>query len=106
MKSALLLSLPLATLFASRIQGAPTSNPPLRGSEDLLGYSSSNTLSDQTTEDITYTPVDGQTDDADLGVYLDFEDSDSPQPIRGNKGATDPGPSKASSFEAIEKQSF
>ncbi|OJJ97618.1 hypothetical protein ASPACDRAFT_62606 [Aspergillus aculeatus ATCC 16872] len=91
MKSALLLSLPLATLFSSRIQGAPTSNPPLRGSEDLLGYSSSNTLSDQTTEAITYTPVDGQNDDADLGVYLDFEDSDSPQPIRGNKGATDPG---------------
>ncbi|PYI19567.1 oxalate decarboxylase [Aspergillus violaceofuscus CBS 115571] len=71
---------------------APTSNPPLRGSEDLLGYSSSNTLSDQTTEDVTYTPVAGQTDDADLGVYLDFEDSDSPQPIRGDKGATDPGP--------------
>ncbi|PYH48075.1 putative oxalate decarboxylase [Aspergillus saccharolyticus JOP 1030-1] len=95
MKSNLVCVLSLATLFASRSHGAPTNNPPLRGSEDLLGYSSSNTLSSQTTEDIPYTPVDGQTDDADLGVYLNFEGSASPQPIRGNTGGTDPGPRNA-----------
>jgi hypothetical protein len=78
--------------------GAPTaqpSNPPLRGSEDLLGYSSSNTITEQSTE-VKYTPVAGQKDDANNGVYLDFEGVDNPQPIRGDLGGTDPGPSMLS----------
>lgn len=88
---AFLLVLPCAN-------GAPTaqpSNPPLRGSEDLLGYSSSNTITEQSTE-VKYTPVTGQKDDANNGVYLDFEGVDNPQPIRGNLGGTDPGPSMLS----------
>ena len=36
----------------------------------------------------------GQTEDADDGVYLDFSDVDMPQPIRGTKGGLDPGPRK------------
>lgn len=75
--------------------GAPTAtstNPPLRGSEDLLGYSESNTLNDENTDNIPYQPVPGQNDDAKIGAYLDFESSDNPQPIRGSLGATDPGP--------------
>ncbi|PKX99282.1 putative oxalate decarboxylase [Aspergillus novofumigatus IBT 16806] len=74
--------------------GAPTaqpSNPPLRGSEDLLGYSSSNTITEQSTE-VKYTLVTGQKDDANNGVYLDFEGVDNPQPIRGDLGGSDPGP--------------
>ncbi|KAL3472544.1 RmlC-like cupin domain-containing protein [Aspergillus californicus] len=87
--------------FLSSVNGAPAfptfpkrqgGNPPLRGSEDLLGYSSSNQLTGQTTEDVTYTLAAGQTDDADLGTYLDFSDTEYPQPIRGTKGGTNPGP--------------
>ncbi|KAF7558162.1 hypothetical protein G7Z17_g58 [Cylindrodendrum hubeiense] len=36
--------------------------------------------------------VNGQDADADLGLYLDFDDTEVPQPIRGGLGATDPGP--------------
>lgn len=76
--------------------GAPTSNsggnPPLRGSEDLLGYSPDNVLTDEDTDAIKFTLVPGQKDDARDGVYLDFEHADNPQPIRGTKGANDPGP--------------
>ncbi|KAL2009489.1 hypothetical protein VTN00DRAFT_5296 [Thermoascus crustaceus] len=76
--------------------GAPTSNsggnPPLRGSEDLLGYSTSNTLTKEDTDAIKFKLVPGQKDDPRDGVYLDFEHAENPQPIRGDKGATDPGP--------------
>ncbi|KAL5335233.1 RmlC-like cupin domain-containing protein [Aspergillus crustosus] len=90
------VALTLLALLPS-IHGAPTfkrddgGNPPLRGSEDLLGYSSDNVLTNQTTE-IKYTLVPGQKDDEDLGVYLDFSDTENPQPIRGSKGGSDPGP--------------
>ncbi|RDW92947.1 putative oxalate decarboxylase [Aspergillus mulundensis] len=67
-------------------------NPPLHGSKDLLGYSPNNKLTEQTTEDIVYTLAVGQKEDADLGVYLDFTNVENPQPIRGSKGGTDPGP--------------
>lgn len=86
-------------LGVSSVRGAPlaltksaSGNPPLLGSEDLLGHSSSNTISADNTEDITFTPVPGQTADADDGFYLAFDNADSPQPIRGSKGGTDPGP--------------
>ncbi|KAF7173976.1 hypothetical protein CNMCM5623_006246 [Aspergillus felis] len=74
--------------------GAPTaqpSNPPLRGSEDLQGYSSNNKITEQSTE-VKYTLVTGQKDDANNGVFLDFEGVENPQPIRGNLGGSDPGP--------------
>ncbi|KAL2827950.1 RmlC-like cupin domain-containing protein [Aspergillus cavernicola] len=91
------LALTLFTLL-SYVQGAPTlprrqgGNPPLRGPSDLLGYSSDNQLTDQTTEEVPYTLVPGQKEDADLGLYLDFSNTENPQPIRGSKGGTDPGP--------------
>ncbi|GCB27764.1 oxalate decarboxylase OxdC [Aspergillus awamori] len=95
--STLYSSLPwvITSLFTVAVHGAPTgtkSNPPLRGSENLLGYSASNTVTDQSTDDIPYVPVPGQTDSADLGVYLDFDDVENPQPVRGSTGGTDPGP--------------
>ncbi|KAG2420260.1 hypothetical protein HFD88_005061 [Aspergillus terreus] len=97
MKINVLSALTLLALLAETGAAAPTArdsagNPPLRGSEDLLGYSASNKLSPHSTEDIKYTLASGQKDDADLGVYLDFETVDNPQPIRGELGGTDPGP--------------
>jgi hypothetical protein len=100
MKISDLSALTLLALLAGTGAAAPTArdsagNPPLRGSEDLLGYSASNKLSPHSTEDIKYTLASGQKDDADLGVYLDFETVDNPQPIRGELGGTDPGPRKS-----------
>ncbi|KAL3435412.1 RmlC-like cupin domain-containing protein [Aspergillus tetrazonus] len=101
MKSTLALSLSFSLFgLLPLIHGAPTftkrqdtgPNPPLHGSKDLLGYSPNNKLTEQTTEDIQYTLVPGQTEDEDLGVYLDFSNNPNPQPIRGSKGGTDPGP--------------
>lgn len=36
--------------------------------------------------------VNGQTADGNLGLYLDLNSADPPQPIRGEAGSTDPGP--------------
>jgi hypothetical protein len=38
--------------------------------------------------------VNGQEADSDLGLYLDFNSVENPQPIRGEGGQTDPSPSK------------
>jgi hypothetical protein len=38
--------------------------------------------------------VNGQEAPADLGLYLDFNSVENPQPIRGTSGQTQPGPSK------------
>ncbi|KAL4914679.1 RmlC-like cupin domain-containing protein [Aspergillus aurantiobrunneus] len=98
------IALSILALLPS-IQGAPYlprrqgGNPPLRGSEDLLGYSPDNQLTGGDTE-VHYTPVPGQTDDADLGTYLDFSNTENPQPIRGSLGGTDPGPRNS----AIDRQ--
>ena len=37
--------------------------------------------------------VNGQEADSKLGLYLDFNSVQNPQPIRGTSGQTDPGPS-------------
>jgi hypothetical protein len=71
---------------------AAASSNPLRGGENLIGYSPTNTISNENTETISYQLAPGQTDAADLGVYLDFNDVENPQPIRGDTGGTDPGP--------------
>ncbi|KAL4787009.1 RmlC-like cupin domain-containing protein [Aspergillus varians] len=90
-----MLAFPVLALLPL-IQGAPTlpkrqdGNPPLRGSEGLLGYSPDNELTGDSTE-THYTLVPGQTEDADLGVYLDFSNTENPQPIRGSLGGSDPG---------------
>lgn len=71
---------------------ATASSNPLRGGPGLIGYSPTNTISNEDTETISYQLAPGQTDAADLGVILNFEDIDNPQPIRGSAGGTDPGP--------------
>ena len=79
-------------LLFSAAQAAPASNPGLRGSGDLVGYSPSRTVPVVNTS-VKYELVKGQKEDADVGVYLDFEGVENPQPIRGSHGGTDPGPS-------------
>ncbi|KAF4769299.1 hypothetical protein HAV15_008825 [Penicillium sp. str.  len=78
------------------VHGAParrdTSNPGLRGSNSLVGYSPDNKGGSDSRPDIKYTLVPGQKDDPKIGAHLDFEKADNPQPIRGPTGADDPGP--------------
>lgn len=76
-------------------QAAPAirqTNPGLRGDKSLLGYSPSNRVGGDS-PDIKYTLLPEQKEDPDIGSYLDFQKADNPQPIRGPKGADDPGPS-------------
>lgn len=84
----------LLTLFTSG-DAAParkTSNPPVRGSKALVGYSSAGRIDSGTQPDIKYSLLPGQTVSPDIGAYLDFEKVDNPQPIRGSTGSDDPGP--------------
>ncbi|KAJ5926214.1 hypothetical protein N7516_007987 [Penicillium verrucosum] len=78
------------------VHGAParrdTSNPDLRGSDSLVGYSPDNKGGSDSPPDIEYTLIPGQKEDQKIGSYLDFEKADNPQPIRGSTGADDPGP--------------
>jgi hypothetical protein len=73
----------------------------LRGSEALLGYNPSNPV---TTESTVIPPSDfelgpGQSEDADLGLYIDLSNVQNPQPIRGGTtGPTEPGPRYGLSF--------
>jgi len=77
--------------------GPPGSSGSLRGKQDLRGYHPANPVA---TQDSSVVPTDdfelapGQTDDADLGLYLDLSTVENPQPIRGGSGnkPTDPGP--------------
>lgn len=71
---------------------AAPANPPLRGSPSLAGYSASNNVSVKNSTGVKYDLVPGQKDKADLGEYFAFEKAENPQPIRGTKGGTDPGP--------------
>jgi hypothetical protein len=45
-----------------------------------------------------YHLVNGQEADSKLGLYLDFNSVQNPQPIRGTGGQTDPGPSMYAFF--------
>lgn len=71
-----------------------SSNPGLRGSEALVGYSRTEQVATGTKPDIKYTLLPGQKEDKDIGSYLDFENVENPQPIRGSTGSDDPGPRK------------
>lgn len=67
------------------VLAAPTSDP-------LLGYNPSNGVINQNTDNIDYELAPGQKDAANVGAHLDFDNIENPQPIRGTKGGTDPGP--------------
>jgi len=80
--------------------GPPGSSGSLRGSYDLAGPEpASNQISSPDTDipSDQYQLAPGQTEDSDVGLYLDFSNVENPQPIRGPPGniPTDPGPSKS-----------
>lgn len=93
-KKTLYLSVTLAAIgnVANAAPAAIASSNPLRGGSGLIGYSPSNTISNENTETISYQLAPSQTDDADIGAILDFSTVNNPQPIRGSLGGTDPGP--------------
>lgn len=65
--------------------------PALRGDESLLGDIGPITQAPAPPVD-DYDLAPGQDADPDLGFYFDFTKVNNPQPIRGSKGGTDPGP--------------
>lgn len=88
----LLALLPIVDAAPARRNGGSGSDPGLRGSEALLGYSPTEKVASGPKPDIKYTLLPGQKEDAKIGSYLDFENIDNPQPIRGSSGSDDPGP--------------
>lgn len=67
----------------------------LYGSEDLLGGRATEPdTSAESNSAVVPDPqyVNGQDADRKLGLYLDFNSVEAPQPVRGGYGATDPGP--------------
>jgi len=76
------------------VSAAPTgtSSAPAPTSQSLLGYNPANGVINEDTDNIQFSLVPGQTDAATVGASLDFSTVENPQPIRGSKGGTDPGP--------------
>jgi hypothetical protein len=84
----------LVNAAPARRDDSSVTNPSLRGSEALLGYSSTGKVASGPKPDIKYTLLPGQKEDPKIGSYLDFENVENPQPIRGTTGSDDPGPRK------------
>ncbi|TVY60884.1 Oxalate decarboxylase OxdC [Lachnellula suecica] len=87
------LAVLLATAsFSHYTSAAPTGTSTAAAPTALLGYNPANVVVNADTDDIQFAFVPGQTDSAVVGAYLDFNNAENPQPIRGTKGGTDPGP--------------
>lgn len=86
--------LPALLLVVNAAPARRDGNHPLRGSESLVGYSSTEDLASGTKPDLQYSLLPGQTEDPKIGTYLDFQKVENPQPIRGSAGGDDPGPRK------------
>ncbi|GLI78289.1 hypothetical protein PoHVEF18_006599 [Penicillium ochrochloron] len=84
--------LSLVNAAPARRDDSSGSNPGLRGSEALVGYSATEQVASGSKPDIKYTLLPGQKEDPKIGSYLDFENVENPQPIRGSTGSDDPGP--------------
>ncbi|OQD70336.1 hypothetical protein PENDEC_c024G02496 [Penicillium decumbens] len=84
--------LPTLLLPAGAAPARRNSNAPLRGTEALVGYSATENVATGSKPDIKYSLLPGQKEDPDIGSYLDFENVENPQPIRGSTGSDDPGP--------------
>ena len=84
--------------------GPPGASGSLRGPESLLGYNPSNPV--PTTPSTQISPSDfqlapGQSEDKDVGLYIDLTNVDNPQPIRGGTDMpTDPGP-RTSAYDRL-----
>jgi hypothetical protein len=74
------------------VLAAPTGTSSAAVPESLLGYNPDNIVINANTDDIQYEFAPGQTDSANIAPILDFSNIQNPQPIRGSKGGTDPGP--------------
>jgi hypothetical protein len=85
------LLLTIASLEQATL-AAPTGTSSATAPTSLLGYNPANTVKNENTDDIEYQLAAGQTAAANIGAYLDFNTVQNPQPIRGTKGGTDPGP--------------
>ncbi|KAI9735854.1 MAG: hypothetical protein M1834_001319 [Cirrosporium novae-zelandiae] len=90
--ASLLLCSSSAAPLSSNINGPPSATGSLYGSEALLGDDGAGIDTADSAIVSNYDEAPGQKDDADLGLYLDFTKLSNPQPLRGSKGATDPGP--------------
>ncbi|KAI4252091.1 MAG: hypothetical protein LQ352_004474 [Teloschistes flavicans] len=72
--------------------GPPGASGSLYGSQSLEGPDGNPVDPADSAEVNDYQLVPGQTEDQDLGLYLDLESVPNPQPIRGTGGGTDGGP--------------
>jgi hypothetical protein len=82
----------LAIASIQHVIAAPTGTASAPAPTELLGYDPSNKVINEDTDNIDFTLVPGQTDAATIGESLNFNGVKHPQPIRGSKGGTDPGP--------------
>ncbi|KAF2642529.1 Bicupin, oxalate decarboxylase/oxidase [Massarina eburnea CBS 473.64] len=88
--------------------GPPGASGSLRGSQDLVGY----TDGEQIPKPETVIPpsefelAPGQSEDKDLGLYIDLANVKNPQPIRGGTtGPTDPGP-RTSAYDRLNSDLY
>ena len=84
-------SLPIA-IPNGKSPGPPGSSGSVYGSPSLVGPDGNPVDTADSATVPNYDLVPGQQKDADLGLYLDLSEAQSPQPIRGTGGGTDPGP--------------
>lgn len=75
--------------------GPPGSSGSIYGPETLLGNDGNSVDPSDSAIVTDFEFVPGQEADADIGFYLDFNETPNPQPFRGSNGATDPGPRKS-----------
>jgi hypothetical protein len=85
----LLALLSIMNAAPARRYDSSGSDPSLRGSEALLGYSPTERVASGSKPDIKYTLLPGQKENAKICSYRDFENVDNPQPIRGSSGSDD-----------------
>ncbi|KAF2243712.1 Bicupin, oxalate decarboxylase/oxidase [Trematosphaeria pertusa] len=89
--------------------GPPGSSGSLRGSEALLGYSSSENVPKEPSTEIPpedFELAPGQSENENLGLYIDLTNVKNPQPIRGGTTApTDPGP-RTEAYDRLNSDLF
>ncbi|KAF2095187.1 Bicupin, oxalate decarboxylase/oxidase, partial [Rhizodiscina lignyota] len=78
----------------------------LAGPKSLLGYDPVFAREVPDHSDVDFTLAPGQSEDADLGLYIDLTKAHNPQPIRGGtQKPTDPGP-RNMAYERINSDLF
>ncbi|KAJ5709432.1 hypothetical protein N7493_010766 [Penicillium malachiteum] len=104
-------ALPHSSTFYGWASGAgddeSSETEPLRGSPTLLGVVENevNTKSSGKVPQSAYELALGQGAEADIGIPFVFDDVENPQPIRGDLGATDPGP-RTYAYDRLNPNTF